>query len=680
MIAEIGHYALWLALALAVVQFCSGLWAAQGPDARLMQVTHRATLLQSAMVTLAFACLAWSFVHSDFSLKNVAQNSNRLLPLHYRIAATWGSHEGSMLLWALMLGLWTAAVATFGRTLGALVRSRVLGILGFVSIGFLLFLLTTSNPFKRSLPAPADGRDLNPLLQDPGMVLHPPMLYLGYVGFSVAFAFAIAALLGGRVDAAWTRWARPWTIAAWSFLTLGIMLGSCWAYYELGWGGWWFWDPVENASFMPWLVGTALLHSLIVTELRGTFRNWTLLLAIAAFSLSLIGTFVVRSGVITSVHAFATDPTRGVFILVFLLIIIGGSLFLYAWRAPRMVRDSAPASFAISSRESLLLVNNLLLVAACAAVLLGTLYPLLLDTLNLGKISVGPPYFETVFVPLMTPAIFLMGVAPLARWRHAPVPDMARRLRWALGISLVSALLSGVTSGRFSADQLSSPANGGMGAGGAILFTMGMFMGIWAIASALTLLYERLWPRTTHANQVSPLQRARALPAAFWGMLLAHMGVGVFIIGVASVKTLESQADQALAPGQHMNLRGYEFHLQAIQELPGPNYQAIQALIAVSRNGKPYTVLKPEKRAYSGAMSMPQTEAAIDTRLTGDIYVSLGERLPDGRWTLMIWIKPLVDWIWAGCLLMAAGGMLAMLDRRYRRKRRHAASLRTDSP
>jgi len=445
MIAEIGHYALWLALALAVVQFCSGLWGAHRQDGRLMQVAHRATLLQAAMMVVAFGCLAWSFVHFDFSLKNVASNSNRMLPLPYRIAATWGSHEGSMLLWALMLGLWTAAVASFGRTLGTLVRSRVLGVQGFVSIGFLLFLLTTSNPFERSLPAPPDGRDLNPLLQDPGMVLHPPLLYLGYVGFSVAFAFAIAAMLGGRVDAAWTRWARPWTTAAWCFLTLGITLGSWWAYYELGWGGWWFWDPVENASFMPWLVGTALMHSLIVTELRGTFRNWTLLLAIAAFSLSLVGTFIVRSGVITSVHAFATDPARGVFILGFLVVVIGGSLFLYAWRAPRLAQGNAPATFSFSSRESMLLANNLLLVVACAAVFLGTMYPLLLDTLELGKISVGPPYFEAVFVPLMAPAVFLMGVGPVARWRNAPVPDLLRRLRWALGVSIVTTVLVALT-------------------------------------------------------------------------------------------------------------------------------------------------------------------------------------------------------------------------------------------
>ena len=669
MIAEIGHYALWLALALAVVQFCSGLWGAHRQDGRLMQVAHRATLLQAAMMMVAFGCLAWSFVHFDFSLKNVASNSNRMLPLPYRIAATWGSHEGSMLLWALMLGLWTAAVASFGRTLGTLVRSRVLGVQGFVSIGFLLFLLTTSNPFERTLPAPPDGRDLNPLLQDPGMVLHPPLLYLGYVGFSVAFAFAIAAMLGGRVDAAWTRWARPWTTAAWCFLTLGITLGSWWAYYELGWGGWWFWDPVENASFMPWLVGTALMHSLIVTELRGTFRNWTLLLAIAAFSLSLVGTFIVRSGVITSVHAFATDPARGVFILSFLVVVIGGSLFLYAWRAPRLAQGNAPATFSFSSRESMLLANNLLLVVACAAVFLGTMYPLLLDTLELGKISVGPPYFEAVFVPLMAPAVFLMGVGPVARWRNAPVPDLLRRLRWALGVSIVTTVLVALTSGRFSAERMASPAEGGVGVGGAVLFAIGMFIGIWAIASALALLRERLWPSGEAAASRSAMQRARALPAAFWGMLVAHIGVGVFIIGVAGVNTLETEADEALAPGQSMSLGGYEFRLQELHEVPGPNYQAVQAKVEVSRDGRFHSMLLPEKRAYSGAMGSTQTEAAIETRLTGDVYVALGERLPDGRWTMLVWIKPFVDWIWGGCVLMALGGFIAMADRRYRRRR-----------
>ncbi|MDO4905631.1 MAG: heme lyase CcmF/NrfE family subunit [Lautropia sp.] len=671
MSAEIGHYALWLALILALLQTCSGLWGAQRADTRLMQVASRATQLQAVMMVLAFLTLAWAFISHDFSIRNVAHNSNLSLPLPYRIAATWGSHEGSMLLWALMLGVWTAAVTLFGKALGSVVRSRVIGVLGAISIGFLLFLLLTSNPFLRSLPAPENGRDLNPLLQDPGMVLHPPMLYLGYVGFSVAFAFAIAAMLGGRVDAAWTRWARPWTIAAWSFLTLGIALGSWWAYYELGWGGWWFWDPVENASFMPWLVGTALMHSLIVTELRGTFRSWTLLLAIATFSLSLVGTFLVRSGVLTSVHAFATDPTRGVFILGFLVVVIGGSLLLYAWKAPQLGAGHAPAGFGATSREGLLLANNLLLVVACAAVFLGTMYPLLLDTLELGKISVGPPYFEAVFFPLMAPAIFLMGIGPVARWRRSPVPDLFRRLRWALAITLVSTLTIALLSDRFSAARLASPAEGGAGVGGAIIFALGVFIGIWSVVASLALLAERLRPSASDAKHGRTLgQRVRALPASFHGMLLAHIGVGIFVLGVAGVTTMESETDEALAPGQRMELGGYEFRLIDIREVPGPNFHATRARVDVTRAGKPYDVLYPEKRLYPSTGST-QTEAAIATRIQGDLYVALGERLPDGRWTVQVWIKPFVDWIWGGCLLMAIGGFIAMADRRYRWRRRN---------
>lgn len=669
MIAETGHYALWLALALALIQTCTGIWGASRQDGRLMQVTSRATLGQAALMLLAFGCLAWSFVHHDFSLKNVAHNSNLQLPLPYRIAATWGSHEGSMLLWAVMLAVWSAAVDRLGQTLGAVVRSRVLGVLGGISIGFLLFLLLTSNPFVRSLPAPADGRDLNPLLQDPGMVLHPPMLYLGYVGFSVAFAFAIAAMLGGRVDAAWTRWARPWTIAAWSFLTLGIALGSWWAYYELGWGGWWFWDPVENASFMPWLVGTALMHSLIVTELRGTFRSWTLLLAIATFSLSLVGTFLVRSGVLTSVHAFATDPTRGVFILGFLVVVIGGSLLLYAWRAPSLTGSQPPAVFTAVSRESLLLANNLLLVVACAAIFLGTMYPLLIDTLGMGKISVGPPYFEAVFVPLMAPAIFLMGIGPVARWRRAPVPELARRLRWALGVSLASAVLVALSSGRFTAERLASPADGGAGIGGALLFALGVFLGAWSIIASLAALAERLRAPGEARPERSLRRRLSAQPASFYGMLLAHIGVGVFIIGVAGVSTLEHEADEALAPGQRMQLGAFDFRLDGVGERQGPNYRAVHARIEVRHEGRFHAMLTPEKRTYA-ASGMTQTEAAIDSGLTGDVYVALGELLPDGRWTVQVWIKPFVDWIWAGCVLMALGGLVAMSDRRYRRRRR----------
>ncbi len=515
---EIGHFALWVAFAVACVQTAGGLVGGHRADPRLMQVAARAANAQMLMAVLAFSCLAVSFIENDFTLINVATNSNSRLPVAYRFAATWGSHEGSMLLWSLMLACWTAAVVNFGASLDAVVRSRVIGVLGLVSIGFLAFMLFTSNPFLRGLPAPPDGRDLNPLLQDPGMVIHPPMLYMGYVGFSVAFAFAIAALLGGRVDAAWTRWARPWTTAAWAFLTIGIALGSAWAYYELGWGGWWFWDPVENASFMPWLVGTALMHSLIVTERRGAFKSWTLLLAISAFSLSLLGTFLVRSGVLTSVHAFATDPARGVFILAFLVIVIGGSLALFAWRAPSFAAQAAPPSFSASSREGYLLANNLLLAVACAAVFLGTMYPLLLDTLGLGKISVGPPYFDAVFFPLMAPAVFLMGIGPFARWRSAPLPELAVR-----GSDGRSRLLSRPRSWRRSLPAASpAPVSRRSARAVAVPWVIGGLRDrdaastTWVIAASLVLLRDRLIARSARWR---PRPRARAA-----GRLLRHAG------------------------------------------------------------------------------------------------------------------------------------------------------------
>ena len=447
MVPELGSFALILALLLAAVQGTLPLVGAQRRIAAWTGLARPLAQAQFVFIAFAFVCLAWSFLHNDFSVLNVATNSNSKLPAAYRFAATWGSHEGSMLLWVLMLSGWGLAVSVFSRHLPEPMVARVLGVMGIVGFGFLLFMLATSDPFDRVFPAPADGRDLNPLLQDPGMVIHPPMLYMGYVGFSVAFAFAIAALLGGRLDATWARWSRPWTTLAWAFLTLGIMLGSWWAYYELGWGGWWFWDPVENASFMPWLVGTALIHSLAVTEKRGTFKAWTVLLAIAAFSLSLLGTFLVRSGVLTSVHAFATDPRRGIFILLFLVFVIGGSLLLFALRAPRV---GTGGRFETVSRESLLLANNLLLAVACGTVMLGTLYPLLLDALSLGKISVGPPYFDTVFVPVMAPLVFLMGLGPLARWKRAELPTHATQLKWAFATAVVLALVLPFVGGRWS--------------------------------------------------------------------------------------------------------------------------------------------------------------------------------------------------------------------------------------
>ncbi|MBS0336426.1 MAG: heme lyase CcmF/NrfE family subunit [Proteobacteria bacterium] len=645
MIPEIGHFSLILALTLALAQGVMPIVGAARGMPAWMAVARPAAQGQFLFVAIAFLCLGWSFASNDFSVLNVATNSNSQLPLQYRIAATWGSHEGSMLLWVLMLGIWTAAVTVFSRHLPEPMVARVIGVMGLVSTGFLLFLLLTSNPFARLLPAAEDGRDLNPLLQDPGMVIHPPMLYMGYVGFSVAFSFAIAALLGGRLDATWARWSRPWTILAWCFLTCGIALGSGWAYYELGWGGWWFWDPVENASFMPWLVGTALLHSLAVTEKRGGFRSWTVLLAICAFSLSLLGTFLVRSGVLTSVHAFATDPRRGIFILAFLVIVIGGSLALFAWRAPKV---GLGGTFEPVSRESMLLTNNVFLVVAAGSVLLGTLYPLFLDALNLGKISVGPPYFQAVFVPLMTPALFLMGVGPIARWKQASLAELALKLRWALAVSVVSALLVPLAAAEWSLTKWSP------------MVSFGLALAFWIFASGLVNLRERFarLPGGFGAKLASQ-------PSGYYGMLLAHLGVAVFIVGVTVVKGYEIERDVRMAVGDTVMVGGYTFRFDGAQNAKGPNYRASRGTVRVSRDGKEVVVLHPEKRAYN-VSNMPMTEADIDTGFLGDLYVSLGEPVEGGAWSVRIYYKPFVTWIWGGCAIMALGGLLALADRRYR--------------
>jgi cytochrome c-type biogenesis protein CcmF len=645
--AELGHFALWLALAVSLVQALGGLVGATRGDGAWMRTGFNAANAQFVLVTLAFVTLAASFVNNDFTVVNVANNSNSKLPIEYRFAASWGSHEGSLLMWALMLAGWTAAVNTLGTALPPVVRARVIGVLGLVAIGFLAFMLFTSNPFLRQFPPPPDGRDLNPLLQDPGMVIHPPMLYMGYVGFSVAFAFAVAALIGGNLDAQWARWTRPWTTAAWIFLTLGIALGSWWAYYELGWGGWWFWDPVENASFMPWLVGTALIHSLAVTEKRGAFKAWTVLLAISAFSLSLLGTFLVRSGVLSSVHAFATDPKRGLFILAFLAVVIGASLALYAWRAPKV---GLGARFEPLSREGFLLANNVLLVVATAAVLLGTLYPLLLDALDLGKISVGPPYFDTVFVPLMAPLVFLMGVGTLARWKHAELPDLAKRLRWAAAVAVLCAIGAELAEGRIS----------WMGG-------LGLVMGFWVFASVATDLWERMRP--AGGVQGSLLHRFNQIPRALKGMMLAHLGIGVFIIGVTMVRTYEVERDLNMDVGQSAEIAGYTFTFQGVRDVEGPNYRAAQGLVVLSKNGKELAQLRPEKRVYR-VQQNPMTEAAIRSRTMGDIYVSLGQATEGTAWVVRLYYKPFVTWIWGGCVLMALGGLLAAADRRYRTARR----------
>jgi len=652
MIPELGQIALLLALAVAIVLGTFPIAGAARGRHEWMALARPAAQTQCLLVVFAFGCLVYSFVYNDFSVLYVASNSNSALPLPYRIAGVWGGHEGSLLLWLLMLNLWTLAVAQFSRHLPQPVVARILAVMGLVSVGFLLFMLITSNPFDRLLPAAADGRDLNPLLQDPGMVIHPPMLYMGYVGFSVAFAFAIAALIGGNLDTTWARWTRPWTTAAWIFLTVGIALGSWWAYYELGWGGWWFWDPVENASFMPWLVGTALIHSLAVTEKRGAFKSWTVLLAIMAFSLSLLGTFLVRSGVLSSVHAFATDPRRGLFILGFLAVVIGGSLTLYAWRAPKV---GLGARFEVVSRESMLLGNNVMLVVAMATVLLGTLYPLVLDALGLGKISVGPPYFDSVFVPIMVPVVFLMGVGPLARWRNAEVPELARRLRWAAGLAVVAALATGWVAGRISA-----------------LATLGFLMAWWIVFSIGTDLWERLRPSGVPGG-TGVIARARLLPRTMIGMMVAHLGVAAFAFGVSMVKTYEVERDLKMDVGDTTEVAGYVFTYRGVREIQGPNYAGAQGLIEVTRHGKAVATMRPEKRIYR-VQQNPMTEAAINTGFTRDLYVSLGEPVGGNAWIVRVYFKPFVDWIWCGCLLMALGGGLAASDRRYRATSRERAA------
>jgi cytochrome c-type biogenesis protein CcmF len=649
MIPEIGQVALLLALAMALILGTLPMIGAARGRADWMALTRPAARAHGLLVAIAFCCLVSCFVRNDFSVLYVASNSNSSLPLPYRIAGVWGGHEGSLLLWLAMLSAWMLAVAQWSTKLPPPFVARVLGIMGLVSIGFILFMLTTSNPFDRLVPVPIDGNDLNPLLQDPGMVAHPPMLYMGYVGFSVAFAFAVAALIEGKLDATWARWTRPWTTAAWSCLTIGIMLGSAWAYYELGWGGWWFWDPVENASFMPWLAGTALIHSLAVTEKRGAFKSWTVLLALLAFTLSLLGTFIVRSGVLSSVHAFATDPKRGLFILVFLGIVVGGALTLYAWRAPKV---GLGARFALVSRESMLLGNNMLFVVVCASVLLGTMYPLLLDALGMGKISVGAPYFETVFLPLMVPVVLLMALGPLARWKEASLPSLFHRLRWAALASVLGALATAWLAGKVSS-----------------LPTLGFLMAYWITASIVTDAVERL--QSDGGAQLSLFARMRQWPRSLTGMWLAHLGVAVFAFGVSMVRTYEVEEDLTMAMGSSATVGGYEFKLGDVHDLRGPNYVAKEADMPVTRGGSEITVLRPQKRVYL-IQRTPTTEAAIQPGITRDLYVSLGEEVQPNTWTVRIHVKPFVDWIWAGCLLMALGGFVAVSDRRYRAKARQA--------
>ncbi len=638
MIPELGHFALLLALPVALVQALLpllGAWRGNRTWIALARPATRATFL---LVAFAFGCLVWALLHDDFSVLYVAENSNTMLPLIYKIGAAWGGHQGSFLLWLLMLCGWSLAVSVFSRSLPEEMVARVLGVLGLIAFGFLVYLNVASDPFQRLLPGPLNGRSLNPLLQDPGMMGHPPMLYMGYVGFAVAFAFAISALLAGRLDAAWARWSRPWTIAAWISLTLGIALGSYWSYYELGWGGWWFWDPVENASFMPWLLGTALIHSLAVTEKRGSFRNWTVLLAIGTFALSLLGTFLVRSGVLSSVHAFTTDPRRGMMILLLFALVVGGSLLLFALRAP--ARDPG-GRFELISRESLLLGNNVLLVVAAASVLLGTLYPLVVEALNLGKLSVGPPYFNSVFVPVVVPLFLLAAVGSIARWRSARFGDLARQMRVPAVLALLAAIALPLALGRWNAGA-----------------ALGSFVAMWLAASALRQLRVRL--------------RSGNPPGGYWGMQLAHVGLAVSILGVAMVSHYQAERALRMVPGDYTRIAGYTLRFQGVRKIPGPDFTAQQGSFELRHEGRLVAVLRPEKRDYFSS-SMIMTDTAIDTGPLRDIYVTLGAQLSNGAWAVRVYYKPFVIWIWAGALLMALGGVAAAADRRYRVLSRRAA-------
>lgn len=625
MIPELGHVALIIALQLALLQGILGLVGAARDKTAWIAMARGAAGGQLLFVAIGFLVLVWSFMANDFSVMNVAEHSSRRLPLEYRITAAWGSHEGSFLLWTLLMSGWTVAVAIIGRKLPADLHARVIGIMGLLSFFFLAYLLFTSNPFMRLHPPPADGSDLNPLLQDPGMIIHPPLLYMGYVGFSVAFAFAVAALISGKLDAAWARWVRPWTLMAWVFLTLGIMVGSWWAYYELGWGGWWFWDPSENASLMPWLAGTALVHSLMVTEQRGALRVWTVFLALAAFALSLLGTFLVRSGVLSSVHAFALDPLRGLFILVFLCILIGASLILFAKRAGAV---KAAGNFGMVSRETALLTGNVLLLAALATVLLGTLYPLILDAFGLGKISVGPPYFNAVFVPMMAPVLLLLGIAPWMRWGSESLPELLPRVRW----QAVGAVLAGL----------------------ALPFAFAEWK--WQAALGLTLAAWIIF--ATVSGLVARRRSAGSLPLSAWGMGCAHVGLAVGIIGMGLVSGYESEKTVAMQPGDSAGLGRYEFIFRGAEEVPGPNFSAMRGTVELQKEGRAVATLLPEKRIYAKS-KMTMTEAAIRYGFAGDVYVAMGEPLPGGTWSMQLYLKPFVGWLWGGALLMALGGLLA---------------------
>lgn len=646
MIPEIGNFALMLALAAALVQSVLPMLGASRRNVLWMQSAITTSLIQCALLVVAFGALMRSFVVSDFTVVNVVANSHSLKPMLYKVAATWGSHEGSLLLWVLILAVFGAGVAVLGRNIPAELRARTLSVQAWISVGFLSFMIFTSNPFDRMFPAPLNGNDLNPLLQDIGLALHPPLLYFGYVGFSIVFSFAVAALIEGRVDPAWARWVRPWTLAAWVSLTGGIALGSWWAYYELGWGGWWFWDPVENVSFMPWLLGTALLHSAIVTEKRDTFKSWTILLAILTFSLSLLGTFIVRSGLLTSVHAFAVDPERGVYILGLLFVSIGGSLALYAWRAPQL---EGGGLFTPISREAGLLINNLLLATATAAVLFGTLYPLFLEAVTGDKISVGPPFFNASFIPIMLPLVFMMGIGPFLSWKRADLPGILARLKVALGLGILAGLWAWY-----------------MDTQGPVMAIVAMGIGGWLFIAS-----GREWLSRIKAGSVplrESLRRAANLPRAAHGMTLAHMGVAVLILGMVGSSAWKSEQILFAAPGTVVEIAGYDVRFDSVDRVRGPNYVSDMGTLTVFRDGQEVTVLQPERRWYPVA-EMQTTESAIRSTLAGDLYLTIGEPAADrasNEWTLRILYEPFVNFIWIGTIFLVIGGLFSLSDRRLR--------------
>ncbi len=638
MIPEIGNFSLIIALAVALFLATVPLYGAQKNNLQLMQFSRYAVVAQFFFVLVSFLALVYSFAIDDFSVRYIATNSNSALPMIYKISAVWGDHEGSFLLWLLILSIWSMAVAYFSKSLPISMTSRVLAVMGMLSIGFLLFIIFTSNPFERLFPAPMDGRDLNPLLQDPGLAIHPPMLYMGYVGFSVVFSITIAGLISGQLDSAWARWSRPWTVIAWVFLTLGIALGSWWAYYELGWGGWWFWDPVENASFMPWLIGTALLHSLIVTEKRGAFKSWTVLLSLMAFSLSLLGTFLVRSGVLVSVHSFASDPTRGSFILAFLVLVIGGSLMLYAIRGSSM---SGGGHFNLFSKDTFMLLGNILLSVACAMVLLGTLYPLLDQMIDLGKLSVGEPYFNAVFVPIMLPALVIMSMAPLMRWKS----DRFDRVFKQMLIPLAVALSVGIAL--FFIEK------------GSVMISVSVGLAALIVSSVVMSFINRVKSKSVGST-------LKKIPLSFYGMNLAHIGVAVFIVGVTFTESMSLQKDLRMEQGDTISLGGYAFTFEGASSHQGPNYIAYEGAVSIiDPDGESIAVLTPQKRVYQ-VRGMPMTEAGIDAGLFRDLFVALAEQLENGAWSLRIYYKPFIRWIWLGCILMALGGFIAVMDKRYR--------------